>query len=141
MSSPGKQSLALLPTMAILFDRYQAFLFTSGNAAMHPAKGIGFGERAYIRTRGRTFSRLARKTARRKDFVCPCDCWSISSALRYPSSKLIRYLRARRRAAQRATMLFHKVIRMGPDHGVPIEVVTLERKNEIQFGARMNHSV
>jgi len=25
-------------------------------------------------------------------------------------------------------MLFHKVIRMGPNHGVPIEVVTLEQK-------------
>jgi hypothetical protein len=29
---------------------------------------------------------------------------------------------------------------MGPNHGVPIEVVTLEQKNEIQFGARMNPS-
>jgi len=29
---------------------------------------------------------------------------------------------------------------MGPDHGVPIEVVTLERKNEIQFGTTMNQS-
>jgi len=37
-------------------------------------------------------------------------------------------------------MLFHKVVRMGPNRGVPIEVVTLERKNEIQFGAKMNHS-
>jgi len=37
-------------------------------------------------------------------------------------------------------MLFHKVVRMGPNQGVPIEVVTLERKNEIQFGAKMNHS-
>jgi hypothetical protein len=37
-------------------------------------------------------------------------------------------------------MLFHKVVHMGPNHGVPIEVVTLERKNEIQFGAKMNHS-
>jgi len=37
-------------------------------------------------------------------------------------------------------MLFHKIVRMGPNHGVPIEVVTLERKNEIQSGAKMNHS-
>src|SRR3989449_11692992 len=111
MSSPGKPSLTPLPTMAILFDRYQAFFFASGKAPIHRSKWKGLGERAYIRTRERTFSRLARKTARRKDFVCPRDCWSISSALRYPSSRLIRYLRARRRADQRATMLFHKVIR------------------------------
>jgi hypothetical protein len=107
---------------------------------MHPARGRGFGERAHMRTRERTFSRLARKTARRKVFACPSDSWSISSALRYPSSRLIRYLRARRCADQRATMLFQKVIRMSPDHSVPIEGVTLEQKNEMRFGSRMNLS-
>jgi len=29
---------------------------------------------------------------------------------------------------------------MGPDHSVPIEVVTLEQKNEMRFGSRMNPS-
>jgi len=37
-------------------------------------------------------------------------------------------------------MLFQKAIRMGPDHSVPIEVVTLEQKNEMRFGSRMNLS-
>jgi len=31
-------------------------------------------------------------------------------------------------------MLFQKVIRMGPDHSVPIEVVTLEQKMKCGSG-------
>jgi hypothetical protein len=29
---------------------------------------------------------------------------------------------------------------MGPNHGVPVEVVTLEQRNEMQLGAGMNLS-